>query len=112
MNAELRSCISDLEAQLVQVRDHHHQGPLSSTPYRHTQSLHDEILGQESLKDGEGSPVSPLQFSGLDSDGVPPHREEISRTIQKELQVSPAMESLAKLVDKTVSLMYTVECPD
>ncbi len=103
VNSELKSCISELETQLLQVTTQREQ-PFSSTPHRYTQSLHDEILGQESLRNS-GSPVSPLRFSGTDYDATPPQEEEISRTVQKELQVSPAMESLAKLVDETVSLL-------
>ena len=107
LNTELRSCITALESQLEEQQqvNRHHQ-PFSSTPHRYGRSLHDEIQGQESLKNSD-SPVSPpLKFTRVDystplrEDG---QDEEISRSIQREFEVSPAMESLAKLVDETVS---------
>jgi hypothetical protein len=95
VNTELKSTIAELESQLQRLKAV--KQPFSSTPYqRQAPSLHEEMAGQE-------EPVSPLRFSGMDPDITPPRYEEISRSVCKEVHITPAMESFTKLMDDTVS---------
>ena len=99
VNAELRTTVAELESQLQRLKAV--KEPFSSTPYpRHAPSLHEELLGRERQRE----PVSPLNFSRVDPGTTPPRYEEISRTVHRDVHVTPAMQSFNKLMEDTVSV--------
>lgn len=108
-NVELQSTVSELEAQLRQIRIERGQ-LFSSTPHhpQHALSLHEEILGQEKLL-GDSSPVSPL-LSRMKSEPAPHPQvlEEVTRSVHTETHVNPAMESFTRLMEETVSLQTSL----
>ena len=103
-NKELKTALSELEAQLQQTRP---KGIFTSTPFRvvnTTLSLQKELEDQEERMSRDSPDISPLKMNGDVS--PPPCKEEVRRNWHVESYTSPAIETFKKLMDETVSMSY------